>query len=404
MSDPARVPVILKGGSRTPVGRYLGALSSFSAPELGAAAIRGAIDRGGVDPTAIEETFMGNVLQAGVGQAPARQAAIGGGVPAGVPACTVNKVCGSGLMAVMLAARAIRAGDAGLVLAGGMESMSNTPHYLRGLRSGVKFGDCKLEDGLMGDGLWCSFDERHMGGHAEYTASSAGIGRADADAFALSSHRKAVRASREGAFDDEIVPMEVATRGGATVVARDESPRPNASLEALSSLRPAFERDAPPEVEEHVVTAGNAPGLNDGAAAVLVSSLEFAQAHGLEIAATIDSYAAAARAPRDLFFAPEAAVRRVMERDGRSTDGYGLFEINEAFAVQAVANARALGVSPDRLNVHGGAVALGHPIGASGARILVTLLHALERRGEETGIAALCLGGGGAVALSVSRA
>ena len=404
LADFARSPVILKGGARTPIGRFLGALSPLTAPRLGAAALRAAVDRAGIDAAEIDEAILGNVVQAGVGQAPARQAAIVADLPPTLPAVTVNKVCGSGLMAVILAARAIRAGDARLVLAGGMESMSNAPHYLRGIRGGVKFGDRKLEDGLVGDGLWCAFENRHMGGHAEYTASSASVSRADADSFALASHRKAVAAASSGAFRNEIVPVEVMGRRGAAVVADDECPRPDASLDALSKLRPAFGREAPPEVTEHVVTAGNAPGLNDGAAAVLVSSLEYARAHGLEVAATISSYASAAVAPRDLFFAPEAAVRTVMSGEGKGVADYGLFELNEAFAVQAIANARALGIDEDRLNVHGGAVALGHPIGASGARVLVTLLNAMEATGVEGGLAALCLGGGGAVALSVESA
>ena len=280
--------------------------------------------------------------------------------------------------------------------------MSNAPHYLRA-RAGIKFGDQTLEDGLIGDGLWCSFDDRHMGGHAEYTAQMAAVGRTDADAFALRSHERAVSAQKRGSFRNEIVQVEVKGRRGSAWVVQDESPREDTSLEALGRLRPAFAADAPETVEEHVVTAGNAPGLNDGAAAVLVSSLDFARTHGLEIAATISSYASAATEPRDLFFAPEAAVRRVMELDGRQVGDYGLVELNEAFAVQALANARALSIDSGRLNVNGGAVALGHPIGASGARILVTLLSAMEAREVESGVAALCLGGGGAVALSVTR-
>lgn len=402
--DPARTPVILKGGSRTPVGRFLGGLSSLSAPELGAIAIRAAVDRAGVDSSAIDEVIMGNVVSAGEGQAPARQAAIGGGIPATIPALTVNKVCGSGLKAVMLAAQAVKAGDAQLIVAGGMESMSNVPHYVRGLRQGVKFGDQNVQDGLIYDGLWCSFGQCHMGGHAEYTADKAGVTREDADAFALASHQKAVAAIDAGKFRDEIVPVEVRSRRGATVVDTDESPRRETSLEALAKLRPAFGKDAPEGLDELVVTAGNAPGLNDGAAATLVASLEFAQTHGLDVEATITGYAAGATEPQDLFFAPIDAVRKLMDKESRTIGDYGLFEVNEAFAVQAIADMRALDMDEARVNVHGGAVALGHPIGASGTRILVTLLGAMKDRGAETGMATLCLGGGNAVALSVQSA
>ncbi|MDX1493186.1 MAG: acetyl-CoA C-acyltransferase, partial [Longimicrobiales bacterium] len=381
MSDPSTTAVILKGGARTPIGRFLGGLSSLSAPELGAIAVRAATDRSGIDVNDVDEVIIGNVVTAGAGQAPARQAAVNGGIPATVPAVTINKVCGSGLKAVMLAAQAIRAGDARLVVAGGMESMSTVPYYVRGMRGGVKFGNQTMEDGLIHDGLWCSFGACHMGGHAEYTAAKAGVSRADADAFSLRSHQKAVTAIEEGRFRDEIVPVEVKGRRGVTVVDTDESPRADTSLEALGKLRPAFVRDAPDDIEEHVVTAGNAPGLNDGAASVVVASLEYAQAHGLEIDATISAYAAGATEPQDLFFAPIEAVRGVMKKEGKSIGDYDLIEVNEAFAVQALADMRALEMDEDRVNVHGGAVALGHPIGASGTRILVTLLSAMEHRG-----------------------
>lgn len=404
MSDKARTPVILRGSARTPMGRFLGALSPLSAPELGAVAVRAAVERSGIDPADVDEVVMGNVVSAGAGQAPARQAAVNGGVPVTVPAVTVNKVCGSGLKAVMLAAQSIRAGDQRLVVAGGMESMSNVPYYLRGLREGVKFGDRKVQDGLILDGLWCSFGECHMGGHAEYTAAEAGVTREEADAFSYASHRKALRAMDEGLFDQEIVPVEIRTRRGATVVDEDETPRRDTSVEALAKLRPAFVADAPDEIEEHVVTAGNAPGLNDGAAAVVVCSLEYAEALGLAVDAVITEYASGATAPEDLFFAPVDAVGRLTEKEGTSVDDYGLYEVNEAFAVQAIADMRALGMDEARVNVHGGAVALGHPIGASGARILVTLLRAMEVRDEERGLATLCLGGGNAVALSVRKA
>jgi acetyl-CoA C-acetyltransferase len=404
MSDPKTTPVILRGGARTPVGRFLGGLSPLSAPDLGAIAIRAAVERAGVEARDVDEVVMGHVVTAGAGQAPARQAAVKSGLPPTIPALTVNKVCGSGLKAVMLAAQAIRARDARLVVAGGMESMSRAPHYLRGLREGVKFGDRAVQDGLILDGLWCSFGECHMGGHAEYTAAKAGVTRAEADAFALRSHEKAVAASREGRFRGEIVPVEVHARGGPQVVDTDEGPRADTSLEALAKLKPAFAGDAPPELREYVVTAGNAPGLNDGAAAVVVASLEYAQAHGLQVHAAIRAYAVSATEPRDLFFAPISAVERVMAKEGRAIGDYDLFELNEAFAVQAIADIRALGMDEARVNVHGGAVALGHPIGASGARVLVTLLNAMEQRRAATGLAALCLGGGSAVALSVEMA
>lgn len=388
---------------RTPIGRFLGGLSPLSGPELGAVAVREAVARSGVDADEIDEVVMGNVVSAGAGQAPARQAAVNGGVPASVPAVTVNKVCGSGLKAVMLAAQAIRAGDARLVLAGGFESMSNVPYYLGGLRGGVKFGDRTLRDGLVHDGLWCSFGMCHMGGHAEYTAAKAGVTRAEADAFALGSHRKAVAAIDGGRFASEIVPVTLPAHRGTTVVDTDESPRRETSLEALGRLRPAFSRDAPQGLEELVVTAGNAPGLNDGASALLVASREYADAHGLPVRAVITGYAAGGTEPRDLFLAPVVAVRRLMEREGTTVGDYDLVEMNEAFAVQAIADMRALEMDPERVNVNGGAVALGHPIGASGARILVTLLAAMDDRGAGTGMATLCLGGGNAVALAVRK-
>lgn len=404
MSEASRTPVLLKGGARTPIGRFLGGLSRFSAPELGAIAIRAAVERSGIDVTDVEDVIMGNVVTAGAGQAPARQAAIHGGIPEAVPAMTINKVCGSGLKAVMLAAQAIRAGDTRLVVAGGMESMSAVPFYVRGMRSGVKFGNQTMEDGLIFDGLWCSFGNCHMGGHAEYTAAKAEISREDADSFSVRSHQKAVDAAEAGRFQNEIVSVEVKTRKGVSVVSADESPRADTSVEALGKLRPAFVRDAPDDIEDHVVTAGNAPGLNDGAASVVVASLEYAQAHGLEVDAIISGYATGATAPQDLFFAPIAAVQNLMKKDGRTISDYDLFEVNEAFAVQAIADMRALEMDEARVNVNGGAVALGHPIGASGTRVLVTLLNAMTQNDASTGMATLCLGGGNAVALSVEKA
>ena len=403
MSDASRIPVLLKGGARTPIGRFLGGLSHFSAPQLGAIAVRAAVGRSGIDVRDVEEVIMGNVVTAGAGQAPARQAAVGGGVPETVPALTINKVCGSGLKAVMLAAQAIRAGDARLILAGGMESMSMVPHYLRGMRNGIKFGDQTIDDGLIFDGLWCSFGSCHMGGYAEYTANKAGVSRDDADKFSLRSHQKAVAAAEAGFFENEIIPVEVKKRKSVSVIDLDESPRGDTSLDALGKLRPAFVRDAPDDIEEHVVTAGNAPGLNDGAASVIVASMEYAKAHGLEVEALISGYATAATAPQDLFFAPVAAVQNLMRGEGKLIGNYDLFEVNEAFAVQAIADIRALEMDESRVNVNGGAVALGHPIGASGTRILVTLLNAMEQNSAASGMATLCLGGGNAVALSVEK-
>ena len=403
MSDASRIPVLLKGGARTPIGRFLGGLSHFSAPELGAIAVRASVERSGIDVSDVEEVIMGNVVTAGAGQAPARQAAVGGGVPETVPAFTINKVCGSGLKAVMLAAQAVRAGDARLIVAGGMESMSMVPHYLRGMRNGIKFGDQAMDDGLIFDGLWCSFGNCHMGGYAEYTANKAGVSRDAADRFSLRSHQKAVAAAEAGFFENEIIPVEVKKRKSVSVIDRDESPRGDTSLDVLAKLRPAFVRDAPDDIEEHVVTAGNAPGLNDGAASVVVASLEYAEAHGLEVEALISGYATAATAPQDLFFAPIAAVQNLMRREGKLIGDYDLFEVNEAFAVQAIADMRALEMDESRVNVNGGAVALGHPIGASGTRILVTLLNAMAQNSSASGMATLCLGGGNAVALSVEK-
>ncbi|MCL7974223.1 MAG: acetyl-CoA C-acyltransferase [marine benthic group bacterium] len=404
MSDGDRTAVIV-GAARLPTGRFLGGLSSLSAPQLGARAIAAAVERSGVDPAELDDVIMGNVVQAGVGQAPARQAAIGAGLPPTIPALTINKVCGSGLKAVMLVAQAIKAGDMRAAVAGGMESMSNAPYLVKGFRDGVKFGDRKLIDALIHDGLWCAFGDCHMGGHAEYTALKAGVTREEQDAYAADSHRKAVVAIDAGAFADEIVPVEIVGRKGkVTVVDTDEPPRRDTSVEALAKLRPAFAGDAPPEVTEPSVTAGNAPGLNDGGAATVVTSESFAKANGLDILGRVSAYSVGATAPRDLFFAPIDAVRRLMAKEGTSIDDYGLIEVNEAFAVQAIADARELEMDLDRVNVRGGAIALGHPIGASGAKILTTLLYAMRDLDVDRGMATLCLGGGNAVALSVERA
>jgi acetyl-CoA C-acetyltransferase len=370
---------VIVGAARLPTGRFLGGLSPLKAPQLGAKAIEAVVDRSGVPAGEIQDVIMGNVVQAGVGQAPARQAALMGGIPETVPAVTINKVCGSGLKAAMLAAQAIKAGDNQVIVAGGMESMSNAPYLLRGYRDGVKFGDRQIVDGLVNDGLWCSFGECHMGGYAEYTAMKAEVSRIDQDEFAACSHEKAIRAIDAGEFDAEIVQVEVPGRKGSIVVDTDEPPRRETSVEALAKLRPAFGADAPPEVQELSVTAGNAPGLNDGAAAILITSEAYAEANGLDI-------------------------QKLMEIEGTSVPDYGLVEMNEAFAVQALADGRQLGVDWDRVNVRGGAVALGHPIGASGARILTTLVHAMRDGSVEKGLATLCLGGGNAVAMSIELA
>jgi acetyl-CoA C-acetyltransferase len=393
MSRDETTPVILSA-CRTPIGKYLGGLSPLPVPRLGALVIREAVRRAGIDAAAVEEVIMGNVLQGGVGQAPARQAAIHAGLPGVIPALTVNKVCGSGLKAVMLAAQAIKAGDEQCVVAGGMESMSNAPHYVFGMRAGIKVGNSQLVDGMIHDGLWDSFSNSHMGNLAEYSAKKAGVTRQDQDAFALASHQKAVAAMTACRFKAETVPVEVPGKRGASVIEKDEGPRADTSLEALAALRPSFEKDG-------TVTAGNAPSLNDGASALVVTSLAFAKAHGLAPLARITAYATGGGEPKDLFFAPIVAVRNLMAKAKTQISDYDLIEANEAFAVQALADGRALGWDWDRVNVNGGAIALGHPIGASGARVLTTLLYALQNRHRTTGLATLCLGGGNAVALSV---
>ena len=402
MSEAARNPVILSA-VRTPIGKFLGGLSSFTAPELGAAAIRAALARSGAPAADVDEVIMGHVIQGGSGQAPARQAAIKAGIPGVVPAMTINKVCGSGLKAVMLAAQSIKAGDQHVVVAGGQESMSNAAFYVYGMRAGVKFGDQKLVDGLIKDGLWDSFNDVHMGGLAEYTARKAHLTRAMQDEFALSSHRKAVAAMDHGRFAAEIVPMEIPGKKGPTVINTDESPRRDTSIEVLAKLKPAFPSDAPKDMkpEELTVTAGNAPGLSDGASALVVTSEEYARARGLGMMARITGYATGGGEPRDLFFAPIFAVQNLMKKTGMKITDFDLIEANEAFAAQALANGNALKWDWERVNVNGGAIALGHPIGASGARVLTTLLYAMRDRKARTGLATLCLGGGNAVALSV---
>jgi acetyl-CoA C-acetyltransferase len=390
----ATTPVILSA-VRTPIGKYLGGLSGFTAPQLGAMVVREAVARAQIDPAAVEEVILGQVVQGGSGQAPARQALIHAGLPATIPAVTINKVCGSGLKAVMLASQAIKAGDAECIVAGGQESMSGAPHYVYGMRGGIKAGNQTMVDGMIHDGLWDSFGCCHMGEYAEYTAEKAGVSREDQDRFAYESHCKAVEATAAGKFKQEILPVQVPGKGGPITVAADEAPRKDSSVESLAKLKPAFRK------ERGTVTAGNAPGLNDGASALVVASLAFAKAHGLSPLARVTGYATGGGEPREIFFAPVQAVRTLMGRAGTTIGDYDLIEANEAFAVQALADGRELGWDWDRVNVHGGAVALGHPIGASGARVLTTLLYALRDRGGSTGLATLCLGGGNAVALSV---
>ncbi len=396
--DGRREAVILSA-VRTPVGKLLGALASLSAPSLGAAAIREAVGRAGIDPASIDEVLMGQVVQAGAGQAPARQAAINGGLPARVGATTVNKVCGSGMKTVMLAASAIRAGDGDLYVAGGMESMSQAPHLVRGMRGGVKYGNRMMLDANITDGLWCSFENWMMGEAGEVIADEFEVTREQMDRYALESHRKAISAIDGGYFVDEIAPVTVDGRRGAVTVAVDEAPRRDTSLDALSGLLPVFRADGR-------ITAGNAPGLNDGAAALVVASRAHADAMGAPGLARIVAYGQAAVDPRRIFIAPARAMPVALERAGWTLDDVDLIELNEAFAAQVLANGRDMQEQGyawdwDKVNVHGGAIALGHPVGCSGARVLVTLIHALKQRGLARGLAALCLGGGEAVAMAV---
>jgi acetyl-CoA C-acetyltransferase len=400
MSDSNREPVIV-AAARTPIGKFLGGLAALSAPELGAAAIKAALQRSKVPADQVDEVIMGNVIQGGVGQAPARQATIKSGLPESVSALTVNQVCGSGLRAVMLAAQSIKAGDRQVVVAGGQESMSNAPYYVYGMRGGVKLGDQQLVDGMIKDGLWCSFCDVHMGGHAEYTATKARISRAQQDEFSAESHRKAIAAQQAGKFRSEIVPVSIPGRKGPTIVDTDEGPRADTTIDSLAKLRPAFPGQG--DAKDLTVTAGNASSLNDGGAALVVTSREYAKAHGLTVLAKITGYSTGAVKPQDLFFAPITAVQNLMKQSGGTIDDYDLIEANEAFASQALADGAGLGWKWDRVNVHGGAISLGHPIGASGARVLTTLLYAMQDRNVRTGLATLCLGGGDAVALSVER-
>jgi acetyl-CoA C-acetyltransferase len=382
--------------ARTPIGKYLGAFADVPAPDLGAAALREALSRARAGPARVDEVIMGNVLQAGVGQNPARQAALKAGLPDTIAAYTVNKVCGSGLKAVMLAAQAIRAGDAELVAAGGMESMSRAPYLLFGARQGWKFGDQKVVDEMVHDGLWCAFECWHMGEAAEHIAAKCGVSRAEQDRFALQSQQRAAAAWQRNAFAAEVVPVTVGSGPKAKVVARDESLRPETTAEALAKLRAAFK-------EGGTVTAGNASGLSDGAAALVVGTRQAADRLGARPLARVVAYATSGVAPKDIFIAPVDAVRQVLDKAGLRMGDIDLFELNEAFAAQMLACGKELGLDETRVNVNGGAIALGHPIGASGARVLVTLLYAMEARGARRGLAALCLGGGNAVAMVVER-
>ncbi|UCD16626.1 MAG: acetyl-CoA C-acetyltransferase [Candidatus Zixiibacteriota bacterium] len=392
---PDRNEAYIVSACRSAIGTFLGGLSSYPATKLGALAIKEAVKRANIDTEKIDEVIMGQVVQAGVGQAPARQAAIHGGIPPHVAVMTINKVCGSGLKAVMLAAQSIRAGDQHCIVAGGMESMSGSPYCLHGAKGGLRFGDKTLQDTMVLDGLWCSFKDWHMGSAAELTGRKSGIGREEQDEFAFNSHKKAVAAQEQGKFKDEIFPIEIPQRKGDPIIfEKDECPRPNVTMEGLAKLRPAFEKDG-------TVTAGNAPGLNDGSSAAVVVSEKFLKDNNLTPLARVVEYAVAGIEPELLFFAPIYAVRKLCEKMGVDINYFDLIEANEAFSVQALADGKELGWDWDRVNVHGGAVALGHPIGASGARVLTTLIYALKDRGKKKGLATLCLGGGHAVAAAI---
>jgi acetyl-CoA C-acetyltransferase len=390
--------VVILSAVRTAVGRFQGALESFSAPQLGALVVRAAMERAGVDPAAVDECVMGCVLLAGLGQNPARQAAIHGAIPARAGAFTVNEVCGSGLRAVALAAQAIQTGNAQVVVAGGMESMTNAPYLLPKARGGYRMGNGTVVDAMVQDGLWEAYKGFHMGVGAEMIAEKYGITREDQDAFAVQSHRRAAEATVVGYFRGEILPVEIPGGRGVETweLDADEAIRPETTVQSLARLKPAFK-------EGGTVTAGNAPPVSDGAAALVVASMERARELALAPMATIRAEATAGREPEWFGLAPIDAVRKLVRRVGWTLDEVDLWELNEAFSVQALAVIRELEIDPAKVNVNGGAVALGHPIGASGARVLTTLLHAMERRGKKKGIAALCLGGGNAVALAVER-
>jgi acetyl-CoA C-acetyltransferase len=382
--------------ARTPIGKFLGGLADVSAPELGAVALKAALERAKASPDRIDEVILGNVIQAGLGQNPARQAAIKAGLPDKIAAYTVNKVCGSGLKAVMLAAQAIRAGDAELVAAGGMESMSRAPHLLFGARTGWKYGNQEVVDSLIRDGLWCAFENWAMGEAAEHVAEKCAIPRQEMDAFSVESHGRASAAWQAGAFNDEVVPVIVGKGDKAKAISKDEGFRPDSALEGLAKLKPAFKQGGS-------VTAGNASQLSDGAAALVVGTMRAAEQLGVTPMARIIAYATSGVAPKDIFLAPVTAVRQVLDKAKLAVKDIDLFELNEAFAAQMLACNKDLKIDPVRINVHGGAIALGHPIGASGARVLTTLLYAMKKHTARRGLASLCLGGGNAVAMVVER-
>jgi acetyl-CoA C-acetyltransferase len=387
-------PVIV-AATRTPTGRFLGGLSSFTAPQLGSIVIREALRRSGAPVERLDEVIMGNVVSAGEGQAPARQAALGADLSADVPAVTINKVCGSGLKAVMLAAQAIKAADGELYIAGGMESMSNAPYLLTKARTGYRMGNAEMIDAVVQDGLWCAFEHVHMGEEAEIVAEAYHVTRREQDELAYRSHMNAQAATEAGRFREEIVPVEIPGKGGVTLIERDEPIRPDTTLEGLAALKPAFRK------QNGTVTAGNAPGLSDGASATVVASEALASELGLPVLARITGYAAAAIEPRMIFACPPRAVHKLLERTGQKMSDFDVIEVNEAFAAQTVANGKELDWDWEKVNPNGGAVALGHPIGSSGSRVLTTLIYELRRRGGGRGLATLCLGGGGAVAMSV---
>lgn len=388
---------VIISAARTPVGKFLGSLKGFTAPQLGAIVVRESVKRAGVKPEDVDEVIMGCVIQAGLGQNPARQAALNGGLPNTVAAVTVNKVCGSGLKAVMMAAQGVHLGDVDIVVAGGMESMSNAPYLIPKAREGYRLGNGELVDSMINDGLWCAFENYHMGCTGEVVADEYSIGRGEQDEFATNSHRKAAAAIKAGKFKDEIVPVEIKQKKGAPLVFdTDETVREDTSVEGLGKLKPAFK-------QEGTVTAGNAPSVNDGASAVVVTSLQRARELGVEPMARIVGQATAGVEPRMVMMAPVEAVKKLFKKTGWSPSEVDLFELNEAFAVAAVAVTRELGLDPERVNVNGGAVALGHAIGQSGSRLLTTVLYELKRRDAHRAVVALCLGGGNAVALAVER-
>jgi acetyl-CoA C-acetyltransferase len=394
---PEIVQPVIISAVRTPVGKFLGALKSFKATDLGAMVVREAVKRAGVRPEEVDEVIMGCVIQAGLGQNPARQAALRGGLPPAVSAVTVNKVCGSGLKAVMMAAQGIQLGDTEVVVAGGMESMSNAPYLIPKAREGYRLGHGTLVDAVINDGLWCAFDDQHMGCTGEVVSERYHVSRQEQDEYSLNSHRKAAAAIKSGKFKAEIVPVEIPQKKGAPIVFdTDEPVREDTSLESLATLKPAFK-------EGGTVTAGNAPGVNDGASAVVVTSIERARSLGVEPMARIVAQATSGVEPKLVMMAPVEAIRKLLKKTGWSLNEVDLIELNEAFAVQAVAIIHELNLDPDKLNVNGGAVALGHAIGQSGSRILTTMLYEMKRRNAHRGIAALCLGGGNSVAMAIER-